>query len=61
MSYKTSYSLKWEENFVWLTAVKSDKHSAHCILCCKDFKIDGGGTSQIKAHAKVKAHENNVK
>ena len=21
MSYKTSYSVKWEENFVWLTAV----------------------------------------
>ena len=61
MSYKTSYSVKWEENFVWLTAVKPGKHSAHCKLCCKDFKIDGGRISQIKGHAKCKAYLNNAK
>lgn len=61
MSYKTSYSVKSKENFIWLTALKTDKHSVYCELRCKDLKIDGGCISQIKAHAKGKTHENNAK
>ena len=52
MSYKTSYRVKWEESFLWLIAVKSDKHNTHGKLCCKGLKTNGGGISQIKAHPK---------
>ena len=41
--------------------LKLDKHSVHCKLCCKEFKINRVEISHINAHAKGKAHENNAK
>ena len=35
--------------------LKSDKHSVHCKLCCKDFKINRVEISHINAHAKGEA------
>ena len=47
--YKTSYSLKWEEDFSWLKKSK-DVDCAHCKLCNKSFRIDRGGIAQVKSH-----------
>ena len=59
MSYKTSYSSDCEESFKWLASVKTDRYSAHCKVCNKSFRIDGGGLSQVRIHARGKAHEKN--
>ena len=59
MSYKTSYSSDWEENFKWLASFKTGRYSAHCKVCNKSFLIDGGGLSQVRIHARGKAHEKN--
>ena len=59
MSYKTSYSSDWEESFKWLASVKTDRYSAHCKVCNKSLRIDGGGLSQVRIHARGKAHEKN--
>ena len=59
MSYKTSYSSDWEERFKWLASVKTDRCSAHCKVCNKSFHVDEGGLSQVRIHARGKAHEKN--
>ena len=41
--------------------LKSDKHSVHCKLCGKDFRINQGEISHVNAHAKGNAHENHAK
>ena len=61
MSYKTSYCVKWEESYPWLKSVKTDKYSAYCKACSKEFRIDGGGITQVKSHGKSKTHESNLK
>ena len=53
---KTSYSLKWEEDFSWLKKLK-DVDCAHCKLCNKSFRIDGGGIAQVKPHQRSKSHK----
>ena len=30
---------------------------AHCKLCNKSFRIDGGGNSQVKSHQKSRSHK----
>ena len=52
MSYKTSYSSDWEESFKWLASVKTDRYSAHCEVCNKSFRINGGGLSQVRIRSK---------
>jgi len=42
---KTSYCLKWEDEFSWIEKVKDAPDKAHCILCKKTFSIDKCGVS----------------
>ena len=53
---KTSYPLKWEEDFSWLKKSKV-VDCAHCKLCNKSFRIDGGGIAQVKSHHRSKSHK----
>lgn len=53
--YKTSYSTDWQKSFKWLRKC-SDRASASCKICDLEFKIDNGGLSQVKSHAKSKKH-----
>ena len=44
---KTSYSIKWEEQIIWLKKAK-ELDSALCTICNKFFKINGSGLAQVK-------------
>lgn len=44
---KTSYSIKWEEQIIWLKKTK-ELDSALCTICNKFFKINGSGLAQVK-------------
>lgn len=50
---RTSYQASWEKQFPWLQKVNSDIYRAYCKICCKSFKVDGSGVSQVKSHAKT--------
>ena len=52
---KTSYSIKWEEQFGWLRKAK-EPDSAIWSLCNKTFRIDRVGLAQGKSHQKSKSH-----
>ena len=51
-----SFSLKWEEDFSWLKKSK-DVDCAHCKLCNKSFRSDGGGIPHVKSHQRSKSHK----
>lgn len=52
----THYKTIWQNEFPWLEEIPSDKLSARCKLCSSNFRINGGGRSQITIHAKGKNH-----
>jgi len=54
---KTSYCLKWEDEFSWIEKVKDAPDKAHCILCKKTFSIDKCGVSQVKSHSRSDQHK----
>ena len=56
MSKKTSYSANCEKEISWLKSVSNDHSYMYCILCCKQFKMDGGGISQVRSHGNGKLH-----
>ena len=53
---KTSYTIKWEKQFIWLQRSKVPD-CAFCKLCQKSFRIDGAGVGQVKSHHKSKTHQ----
>ena len=50
-----SYNISWEADFAWLRPSK-DSLKALCTICDRDFRIDGGGKSQVESHAKGAIH-----
>ena len=49
---KTSYCKKWEETYVWLSPVNTDKFMAYCKICLKSFWTVNSGLSKAKSHEK---------
>ena len=49
----TTYKKSWEKDYPWLQAFRDDTFAAFCKHCCKKFKIDGSGVSQVRSHAKT--------
>ena len=44
--FKTSYSIKWEKQFVWLRKAK-EPDSALYTICNKCIRIDEGGLARL--------------
>lgn len=57
--YKSAFQKRWlnDPDFkLWLREHNSDKFSAFCILCKKEFSVLHSGLSDVKSHAKGKNH-----
>ena len=54
--FKTSYSIKSEEQFVWLRKLL-EPDSALSTICNKVFIIDEGRLAQARSHQKSRRHK----
>ena len=52
---KTSYSMKWEEQFGWLRKAKKPDGTIPSVYN-KTCRSDGGGLTEVKSHQKSKSH-----
>lgn len=52
---KTSYSMKWEEQFGWLRKAKKPDGTIPSVYN-KTCRSDGGGLTEVKAHQKSKSY-----
>ncbi|HBK83113.1 MAG TPA: hypothetical protein DDZ41_05875 [Flavobacterium sp.] len=59
--YNTYYNKNWEDEFNWIKAVPDNNLEGNCVICNKNFRINGSGIGQVKSHSRSKCHQDKQK
>ena len=46
----------WEKDHLWLQKCKNGQFASYCLICKRNFSVNGGRICLVKQHEKIKIH-----